>query len=95
MTTINSLFIQSLKVTKLNIHSIDLCVYLAEVEVGGQSHYIRTSEGQIQKFTSRSEILDKFEKIAVLEAWLIHRSAYDEMIGGPVKEENELKVRLF
>jgi hypothetical protein len=93
MVTIESLRFQ--RIDKLYIHAIDLCVYLAEVELSGKSTYLRNSTGQIARFSSRSEILDKFENIAVLEAWLVHRSAYDEMIGGPLKGENELILQLF
>lgn len=93
MLTIESLRFQ--KIDKLYIHAIDLCVYLAEVQITGARSYIRNNAGQIARFSSRSEILDNFEGLAVLEAWLIHRSAYDEMIGGPLKAENELLIKLF
>ncbi len=83
------------KIDKLFIHAIDMCVYLAEVQVSGQRTYIRNNAGQIARFSSRGEILDKFDDLAVLEAWLVHRSAYDEMIGGPTKTENELLLKLF
>jgi hypothetical protein len=93
MQTIESLRFQ--KIDKLYIHAIDMCVYLAEVQVSGNRSYIRNSAGQIARFSSRSEILDKFDDLAVLEAWLVHRSAYDEMIGGPLKADNELLLKLF
>ena len=75
---------RSKQIDKLYVHAIDMCIYLAEVEVEGVRIYIKNEQGQVARFSSRSEILDKFEDVAVLEAWLVHRSAYDEMIGGPI-----------
>ena len=86
---------RSKQIDKLYVHAIDMCIYLAEVEVEGVRIYIKNEQGQVARFSSRSEILDKFEDVAVLEAWLVHRSAYDEMIGGPINGQNELNVRLF
>ena len=86
---------RSKQIDKLYVHAIDMCIYLAEVEVEGVRIYIKNEQGQVARFSSRSEILDKFEDVAVLEAWLVHRSAYDEMIGGPINRQNELNVRLF
>ena len=87
--------LRSQPIDKLYIHAIDMCIYLAEVDSGGCRAYIKNDVGQIARFSSRSEILDKFENYAVAEAWLVHRSAYDEMVGGPINCQNELNVRLF
>ncbi len=86
---------RSKQIDKLYVHAIDMCIYLAEVEVEGVRIYIKNEQGQVARFSSRSEILAKFEDVAVVEAWLVHRSAYDEMIGGPINGQNELNVRLF
>ncbi len=83
------------QIDKLTIHAIDMCVYLAEVECGQQKFYLKNDAAKIIRFSSRSEIMEVLSDFKVKEAWLLHRSAYDEMVGGPEKVQNELLIRLF
>lgn len=83
------------QIDKLTIHAVDMCVYLAEIECGQSKFYLKNDAGKIIRFNSRSEIMEVLSDFKVIEAWLLHRSAYDEMIGGPEKVSNELLIRLF
>lgn len=70
-------------VEKLVIHSLDLCLYQASVEVDGQAFMITDANQKLIKDHSLVGILEKCQGIRAKHYVLRQVSAYDEMIGCP------------
>ena len=82
-------------IDRVVIHSLDRSVYQVSVEVGGLEHYVITNKGLPVKAYNKLDLQGLFKRVNVREMVLRHESAYDEMVGQPVREEsNTLEVRL-
>lgn len=80
---------------KLAIRSTDLSLYLAEIELDGIRHLVCDDD---ERPLRTANLVSMREKLAVLEVEqlvLVQESAYDEMIGQPLREgSNRLEVPL-
>lgn len=82
-------------IDKLVIHSLDLCLYQASVVIDNEEHMICDDRGQLLRSHSLIEMQKLCRNLKVKARVLRQESAYDEMVGGPEKDEgNRLEVPL-
>ena len=84
-------------VAKVAIRSVDLSLYQADAWINGQSRLIVDSGGKPLRATNIVKMKQQLALLEITELVLVHSSAYDEMIGQPVRgqdEGNELEVPL-
>ncbi|NVJ60515.1 MAG: hypothetical protein HWE27_08995 [Gammaproteobacteria bacterium] len=66
---------------KVVIHSIDISLYQASVEVAGEQFYIADNKGKLIRAFNIIELQKLFRGFKYKQMVLRHESAYDEMIG--------------
>lgn len=77
------------------IHSLEPTLYQASLIQGGQERLIIGPDQQPIRSFNLMEIQALFEDLPIQSLRLRHESAYDEMIGQPLKvESNQLEVEL-
>ena len=81
-------------IDKLIYHSVDLSLYMASVMIDEKEHYITDKNGKYIKASNLISLQKEFAMIEAKETVLRHTSSYDEMIGGPEKNNNLLEVPL-
>jgi|TARA_B100000767_G_C19741915_1_gene526610 hypothetical protein len=81
-------------VDKLVFNSLDVALYNVSAIVEGEEHMVTDERGD--HLTSRNLLnLQKLLRHVKSEKQVLrHASAYDEMIGGPIKTSNVLEVSL-
>ena len=85
----------STHIEKLIINSLEQALYQALVVVDGQEHVVWQSQQKTLMTRNLTKMREYFEKMNVAEIVLRHESAYDEMVGQPVKNgNNRLEVPL-
>ena len=85
---------QYFSIDKLIYHSIDLSLYMVSVIIDKQEHYITDKNGHHLKASNLNSLQKELANIEASEIVLRHTSPYDEMIGGPEKDNNLLEVPL-
>lgn len=86
--------LQYFYIDKLIYHSVDLSLYMVSVIIDEQEHYVTDKNGNFFKATNLTSLQKEFVTIEAKETVLRHTSPYDEMIGGPEKDNNLLEVPL-
>jgi len=82
-------------VDKVTIHSIDLSMYIVSVWISGREHYVVDKHQRPLTSHNKLELQALFERKDVGAMVLRHQSAYDEMVGQPLRDtSNELEVPL-
>ena len=81
-------------IDKLIYHSVDLSLYMVSVIIDEHEHYITDNNGNYFKATNLISLQKEFATIEAKETVLRHTTPYDEMIGGPEKDNNLLEVQL-
>lgn len=81
-------------IDKLIYHSVELSLYMVSVIIDEQEHYITDKKGNYIKASNLTSLQKEFATIEAKETVLRHSSPYDEMIGGPEKDNNLLEVPL-
>jgi hypothetical protein len=66
---------------EVEIHAIDLMIYLVYSVTGERKTPLHDARGQTQKFPSRYAAQRALQDAGVATATFVHRSAYGEMIG--------------
>ena len=79
------------KITLLRIRSIDPQLYLTQVVADGVTYDIADEHG-IACFRSQNDAKKPFVGLGIRKTMLSHRSSYDEMIGMPISDQNEIEV---
>ena len=79
------------RITLLRIRSIDPQVYLCEIEADGVTYLITDENGAIAS-RSHNDAKKPFVNLGIRRTVLCHRSSYDEMIGLPETEGNDIEV---
>ncbi|GAA5317284.1 MAG: hypothetical protein AseanaTS_24890 [Candidatus Pelagadaptatus aseana] len=83
------------KIDKVIIHSLDLCLYQASVAVEDIEMLVTDSRGKPLRKFNILEMQAVFRGLPIGEMVLRQQSAYDEMVGQPVRaESNTLEVPL-
>ena len=83
---------QDVVIDKLTVHSFEMGLYLAEVEFDGRNGYIVGDNNRPRPFHSVSQVRQELSAATIKEAYLVHASAYDEMVGQGEKTDNRLIV---
>ena len=82
-------------ITKVVIHSIDCALYQASVFIGAREFFLADAKGKLLKGRSVLEMQALFKELKVEKMVLRQTSAYDEMVGQPVREQaNTFEVPL-
>lgn len=82
-------------IDKLIVHSLECGLYQAGVQVGDAEYTVSDGRGGFLRSHNKHQLLEHFSGCQVLKTVLRHSSAYDEMVGQPVREQtNMLEVPL-
>ena len=78
------------------IESVDLSLYIAFVQVGGEEHLIADNKGKPVKTTNLLAMQRQIKQFGNIEVTLRQRSAYDEMVGrgGHAQTDNTMELSL-
>lgn len=78
----------------LRLRSLEPDLYLVEVLLDSQ--YLTVTDDHAKNLVYRSQLEAKrpFKSLRINSAVLIHASSYDEMIGLPVSQGNQLQTRI-
>ncbi|TMO67767.1 DUF6482 family protein [Pseudoalteromonas aurantia] len=82
------------EVEKVVFHSLDLALYNVSAIVEGEEHMITDEKGERLKSHNLLSLQKKLQHVRTNNQVIRQSSAYDEMIGGPVKTNNEMEVPL-
>lgn len=78
---------------KVVVHSRDLALYQVSVLINHVEYIVKEANGEFLNAVNPLEVQKRFDGLNYLTMVLRHESAYDEMIGQPVrKEQNVLEV---
>ncbi|MEP4148403.1 MAG: DUF6482 family protein [Halioglobus sp.] len=77
------------------IHSLDQALYQVTVSIAGETYLLTESSGSILRRHSLQQVRELLRDMPIKSVKLRHQSAYDEMIGQPVRtQDNTLEVSL-
>lgn len=76
------------------IRSHGYYLYTLEFHHGEAVHFYSEDGRSPHRFVNLIDIKTLLEQFPIREAWLVHQSAYDEMVGQPGGGENTLKVKI-
>ncbi len=82
------------EVDKVIFHSLDVALYSVSAIIDGVEHIIIDKKGKPLKSHNLLSLQKQLKNVKAKKQVLRHVSAYDEMIGGPVKTSNMLEVPL-
>ncbi len=82
------------EIEKLIIHSIEQSLYQASIVVGDEEHFLCDVNGELLRTRSLVEMLNLCQTVKTDTRVLRQDSAYDEMVGTPLKGENRLEVAI-
>lgn len=79
--------------SKVIVHSLDQMLYIITVVIDGREHLLYRDDGRPFRTNRLSEIHSVLAPAIIEETVLRQQSAYDEMIGQPLREgDNTLEV---
>lgn len=79
---------------RVNVHSHGYFVYSVEFRTANASRFYSRDGLEVQRFMSLQGVKQAFQTLPLRDIWLVHHSAYDEMVGQPLGAETELTVPL-
>lgn len=85
MQKIDLRLLQNRSIDELLVHSLDQSLYLVRVVIDGQYYDVERKSKSYRSF-SVGEIHKDFSNCNIKKFTLLQNSAYDEMVGQPVKE---------
>jgi hypothetical protein len=77
-------------VDKVRIHSLESNLYQVSILVGEDEHYVFSAPGKFLRSHNKLDLLAQFEGMSVGSTVLCHQSAYDEMVGQPLRDQANL-----
>ncbi|MBC7005255.1 hypothetical protein BIZ37_22055 [Photobacterium sp. BZF1] len=77
-------------IDKLVIHSLDLSLYQVSVVVDGEEHFVTDEKGCFLRAFSIVELQKQCRRLKAKQQVLRQQSAYDEMVGQPVRGSSNL-----
>lgn len=80
------------EVEKLVFHSLECALYNVSAVVEGQEHMITDDKGERLVAHNVVGLQKRCKNVKAKKQVVRHASAYDEMVGGPSKSNNELEV---
>lgn len=82
-------------IEKVIIHSLDMCLYQASAIVEGKEYYLADKQGKLLRSFNILEFQAMFQGLPVGNVVLRQQSAYDEMVGQPIRQQsNAIEVPL-
>ncbi len=82
-------------IEKVIIHSIDGSLYQASLIIQGEEKYLADSDGKLLRYRNKLDFQVLLKDLPIASVVLRQQSAYDEMVGQPVREDgNTLEVPL-
>lgn len=86
---------RSVGLTRVVIHSLDFSIYLAYAEFGGDPLLVTEVDGKPLRTRNITEMKQRLAAVPLPALFLRQQSAYDEMVGQPVRMgDNALEVPL-
>ncbi len=82
------------EVEKVIFHSLDIALYNVSAIVEGEEYMITDNSGERLKSHNLLNLQKQLHKVKAKKQVIRHVSAYDEMIGIPVKGNNAMEVPL-
>lgn len=79
-------------IEKVCIHSLESNLYQLSIISDGEEHYITDQKGHFVTSHNKLDLQQIFHHKHVDKMVLCHESAYDEMVGLPVGQNNVLEV---
>ena len=77
------------------IHSLEQALYQVTVVIGGEEHLLVENDGKTFRRHNLQQVREALQAMPVASLVLRQQSAYDEMIGQPLREtSNALEVPL-
>ena len=77
------------------VHSLEQALYQATVKVDDKEHLLTENNGKTFRRRSLSEVREALQVLPIDRVTLRQSSAYDEMVGQPLREsDNTLEVPL-
>lgn len=85
----------SIGLTRVVVHSLDFSIYLAYAEFGEDALLVTEADGKPLRTSNLTAMKQRLAAVATPELYLRHQSAYDEMVGQPLREgDNALEIPL-
>ncbi|WP_028301852.1 DUF6482 family protein [Oceanospirillum beijerinckii] len=81
---------QQARIDKIVIHSIDGMLYQAYADIEGEEFLVVDEQSKPLRRNNKISLQEEFDSLACQKMTLRHQSAYDEMIGQPVREDSNL-----
>lgn len=69
-------------------------MYLATVTIDWKKHLVYRAPGEILKEFSQLGLKKHFKQLGIKRTYLIHHSAYDEMVGNPPGSTEPLELMI-
>ena len=82
------------EVEKVVFHSLDVALYRVSAIIEGEEYIVSDKTGKPLKSHNLLSLQKQLKNVKAKKQVLRQVSAYDEMIGGPVKTSNILEVPL-
>tara|TARA_R110001599_G_scaffold332038_1_gene547111 strand:- start:27067 stop:27444 length:378 start_codon:yes stop_codon:yes gene_type:complete len=85
----------SVGLTRVVIHSLDFSIYLAYADFGAEPLLVTEADGKPLRTRNVTEMKQRLAGVPLPALFLRHQSAYDEMVGQPLRTgDNSLEVPL-
>ena len=85
----------SLGLTRVVVHSLDFSIYLAYAEFGDDAFLVTEPDGKPLRTSNLTAMKQRLAGLAIPALYLRQQSAYDEMVGQPLRQgANTLEVPL-
>ncbi|WP_417596288.1 DUF6482 family protein [Oceanospirillum sp.] len=86
---------KQVEIEKVIIHSLDCALYQVSVIIHGQELYLADEQGKLLRSHNKMSLQTLFTGLPVKRMVLRQQSAYDEMVGQPLRAgDNCLEVSL-
>jgi hypothetical protein len=86
--------IANVKIQKLHVMSYEPDMYLATVIVDWKKYLVYRAPGEILKEFSQLALKKHFKELGIKKTYLIHHSAYDEMVGNPPRSDAPMELKI-
>lgn len=85
----------SVGLTRMVVYSLDFSIYLAYADFGEESFLVTDSDGKPLRTSNLTAMKQRLAGVAAPELYLRQQSAYDEMVGQPLRDgANTLEIPL-
>lgn len=75
-------------IEKVIIHSLDCALYQVSVVIEGQELYLTDEQGKLLRSHNKMSLQTLFNGLPFRKMVLRQQSAYDEMVGQPLRQED-------